>query len=256
MISLNRHGWWMLLLLLPELLCAEDFKIWSQPLGLTNEEKIDLASVQVVSLPPDEDWLSSIRRENPRVADRLTLHAVASIEVTFWDMEEAVDSTRSLNALVEAGKKRAAEVGANILYMNRCLSENGQTAGVHLLAYRMNYDGRVVPPYMLAALPQTTYSEEEFQMEVQDWSDRHFGHTRVAFKNEAKSAAHEVIGFLGHVKNGTPVRLVLKNSPDYDGSYEGIDEDNQIWIKPEGWIGLLTERSFPAKSIEGVQLFN
>jgi hypothetical protein len=154
------------------------------------------------------------------------------------------------------GRQTAAQVGANVLYLEKPLMDAKEVEGLRFIAYRVQYKEHLISPDYLAALSDASVYVPAMEADLARWEKAHLGKVQAVFKNPGGSGGAEVAGALANVKKGTPVRLVLQDGSDYKGTYDGLGEDDEIWIRPEGWIGLLTDRSFQAEEIQGVEIFN
>jgi len=233
---------------------ALDLKAWDWPLAEKSYEPIDAGSVRTESWAPTAQWQDQVRSKNALLADDLIVVSVATIEVTRRDLDQDVPS---FEPFMEKGLQSAARLGANVLYVEKPLMEGDKFLGLRLTAYRIEYKGLVVSPPYLAVLPYDTVSRSEMERNLQAWDAVHLGRSRTSFETEnGKISPEKVVSYLGKVKNGTPVRVLLRDGSDYKGTYDGLDDDDQIWIQPDGWLGRITDRSFQAKDVQAVGLLN
>jgi hypothetical protein len=221
---------------------AQDFKVWSVPLTDRSYGVISLDSVQPESIDPSGEWKQRVYSKNSDLIVDLTIVSVLGIEVTRRDPEIALEV---FEPLVLEARQRAAKAGANVLYLEKTLMKDGQLNGLRFKAYRIQYKNLLVSPTYVASLTDTPVQAVQLEDDLHDWDSERWGKTQIS---------ENVPGFLDTLKKGTPVRVVLQDGSDFKGTYAGLDED-QVWLQPEGWIGLVADRSFQVKDVQRVGLF-
>jgi hypothetical protein len=236
---------------------ALDLKVWTVPVTDRSDEPIDQESVRVdATVHPGvgaaEEWVAQVRRENPGLAYDVSVRPVVSIAVTLIDPEEAADSSRPF---IAEARRWAARYGANALYLDRQLAREDRFAGMRFIGYRIEYKHRLVSPTYLAALPFVRVTADLLEEQLQAYDVAHFGQVHVAFE-PMNDPMGNAAGFLAGVKNGTAVKLFLRDGTDLKGDYSGQDDDNHIWIHTPGWAGLFRDHAIPTQDIQAIALLN
>jgi hypothetical protein len=234
---------------------ALDLRRWIVPLTDRGYDSIQLSAVHAESRHPQTEWEEQIRSKNSDVLYDMTIKPIVGIEITRRDPEEIIDS---FEPLMGEARQAAAQAGANLLYPEKILMEEGRLNGVRFKGYRVEYKGRVVSPSYLASLPESSVQAPFLEEELTAWEKEQWGTTRSSFHmlKEKKVASQQAAYLLEHVKKGTPIRVILKDGSDFKGTYTGLDDDDQLWLQPDGWTGILADRSFQVKDIQRVGLFN
>lgn len=241
------------------LICLFDVQIWAadihihvKPLSETVCDPVGRDSIHTEMTITKDDWLRLLEERNPELAKDITARALATITVRDESIKGAADS---MPAFVRAAEKEAAHWGANQLFLEDTAVEEKfeEIAEVTFVAVRIQYKDWVIPPTFLAGLPYNPVSEEFVAQKLEEWNVAHLGKVKVTFSSRDQQ---DVLVFMAQVKNGTPLRLVLKNGTDVRGDYSGLDQDDQIWIRPSGFGGFLSHRSFRSKDVETVGILD
>jgi hypothetical protein len=237
-------------------LLAVDLHVQFNPLTTVVYDGIDVESVGRNVVTPIDEWRNRVKVANAALADDITVKALATIEVKAQDEEYALDS---MEPFVTAARKEAAAWGANQLFLEDTAVEQGSGHLVQLTftAYRVQYKDGLIPPAYFAALPYNPLPDYFVAQKVQEWNTGHFGKTRMYFAVQNRQARQKnVLAFMTNLKNGTPIRLVLMDGSSLKGAFNGLDQDDQVWIRPSGLGGFITHRSIRPQDIETVGILN
>ncbi len=221
------------------------------PISAQSHAAIDTPFVRVERYIPEATWLARVGELNPEVSQDLNLVPVSVITVTRLYEDQDI---RFLDEVMEFAQKSAAEIGANLVYVDKELRWGGELHGIQFVAYRVEYKERLIPPELFVALPEVSVGVTFFEEQVRAWEDRHFGRVAVAFgphENYRKSVMQ-----LGKLHAGAPVRVVLRDGSSMRGVVSGLDEENNFWIHPKGLAGLFRDHAVPAIDIRSVALLH
>jgi len=236
---------------------AADFRVQFKPLTDATYDPVDLDSVHVEEAATFKEWMESVKAVNPHLAGDISAQVLGTLQVV--RLRSSHDRFESIKPLVRAARAEAALWGANALYLEDTAVEEGTGRPVELtfLAYRVQYKEWVVCPAYLAALPYNPLPDYFVAQKLQQWNSDHFGRVKISFAAEQMRARHQkVVELMGRIKDGTPVRLVLRNGSDIKGSFSGLDQDDLIWVRPAGLSGFLSHRSIRSEDVETVGILN
>jgi hypothetical protein len=234
---------------------AGEMDVYSLPTTPEIFERIDPSAVRTDALMPYTAWQTGVETINPPLAAEIhgTRIAVIAVKVTDADFPE-----RTLGPFVREAQERAARYGANMVCLEPPMIEKDGVdyVSVTFNAYRVDYQGHLIPPQYLAALPNIPVTASLLEENIQTWEDKRYGRERVSFMRGAGEDGREVVRYFEGMKNGFPVRVVFRDGSDYRGSFSGVDAEDAIWIRPAGWSRFFSDRSFRAQDIVAVSLLN
>jgi hypothetical protein len=114
-----------------------------------------------------------------------------------------------------------------------------------------------MPPDYLAQLPYSPLPDYFVAQKLQEWNTNHFGKMKVSFSTDERRAhERQVLEFMAKLKNGTPLRLVLRNGSGIKGTFSGVDQDDLIWIRPDGLGGFISHRSYRSQDVASIGVLN
>jgi hypothetical protein len=232
---------------------AAELKVRAWPLSDHPYDAIDAGSVRVEPYIPETAWLAQVGSANGALSLEISLLPVASIDVSRLYDEQDIDEAAPL---LEEARKAASRVGANVVFLEKTLLEGKELGGMRFIAYRAEYKHRLISPTYLAALPHLAISATFLEEQLQAWASAQFGNTRLPFDSLDGTATHQAIDILSGVKNGTSVRVFMRDGSNLQGAFSGMDEDNRIWIHPRGLAGLFRDRAVSAWDVQSVAFLN
>lgn len=244
------------IVLLPLPLLALDMHVQYKPMTETIYDRIDVESVSEDVTTSIGDWQDRVRATNTALAGNITVKELLTIEVQVARRDSGQDS---MKPFVRAAQKEAAAWGANQLFLNDTLveAETGHLVQLTFIAYRISYKDWLIPPAYLAALPYNPLPDYFVAQKAQEWNIQHFGNAKICFKSRDRlSRQKDVLAFMANLKKGTSVRLALRDGSYVKGVFNGLDQDDQVWIHPSGLGGFISYRSVRPQDIEIVGILN
>lgn len=232
------------------------FKVTVNPEANSDSfQSIDLPTVDKEVAMGLGEWQQWVADNNGPLVSYIMATPVASITVS---AERARDRGVSMDEYVQDARRAAARVGANKLYLESTSAEEGtgRLVDLHFRAYRITYKRLVIPPAFMASLPYTPLPEYYVDAQLTDWNAKHVGHIFASFANRpGVDDRHSVIQFVKNLKNGTPVRVALRDGRQIDGVYSGVDEGH-IWINPSGFRGIFMDRALLPTEVQAIGILN
>ena len=250
-------------IILPALAMVHGAPLWAsgleaqfKPLTETLYDPIDLDSVSADVKTPIEDWQARVKNTNAALAADIMASTLGTIEVNVHDRDAILDT---IKPFVEAARKQAARWGANQLFLEDAAvdADTGHWVQLTFIAYRVVYKDWLIPPSYLEALPYNPLPDYFVAQKLQEWNTQHFGKTKIYFgERDRKARQNDVLSFMTRLKEGTPIRVVLQDGSNLRGAYTGLDQDDQVWIRPAGLGGFISHRSVRSQDIETVGILN
>ena len=206
--------------------------------------RIESKEVHVETTRSFDEWFRHVKAENPQSDLEQQLIATVQLEVVGEEEPEA-----SMREIALRAQQESAWAGANLIFLaQRQSGSKGKYTTATFVAYRITYHDHLLEARVLARIDSEP--TPAFALVDPQQGDPA---TRWAAPPTNRAPAALLV-FLATLQPGRRVRLQTTDGTSTEGTFLGVDDDHQIWIRPIGVAGLWRERAYTPGHIQVVSL--
>ncbi len=221
------------------------------PMTETVHERIETQQVYVEASRSFVQWAHQMKEQTPPQSD-IAIQPVAWVQIDVVGEEEP---EARFETIVKRARVEAAWAGANLIFLER--KQSGSHGGIitaRFVAYRVESQHQLVTEEMLASLvetPEPVLALASSRIEEAHWTTRASAGDAIDQKERQR-----LLHFLNDLHRGTGVHIELEDGSSVQGTFSGVDQDNRIWVHPQGVAGFLADRAFRPQDVQLVALVN